>query len=79
MRKVCATIGHCIMTTRQATHCTHCLQVAGQNECGNVAPAPIHNQSGISKLLFVQKDQKNPERNLAWDAGSGTGSPFFAQ
>ncbi|GFY03850.1 hypothetical protein TNCV_1196301 [Trichonephila clavipes] len=52
-------------------------EIAGQNECDNVAPATTQNRSGTSKLLFVPKDEKNPEKNLAWDAGGGTGSPFL--
>ncbi|GFQ70272.1 hypothetical protein TNCT_388321 [Trichonephila clavata] len=51
-------------------HRDYCLQVAGQNECGNAV------RSGTSGLLNVSKDQNNSEKSSAWDVGGGTCSSF---
>ncbi|GFV70457.1 hypothetical protein TNCV_4798761 [Trichonephila clavipes] len=43
----------------------------GQIEHGNAALATVHPQYGTKGHRFVTMDQMNPERNSAWDAGSG--------
>ncbi|GFQ72194.1 hypothetical protein TNCT_142241 [Trichonephila clavata] len=42
-------------------------------------PTTVPPRYGINGLLLFPKNQKNPEKNSAWNVGGSTGSPFFAR